>query len=407
MSERIKPRDLTSQEVAEVLSLKRSDINATLLKNYFACFYGEEHSRFQPNDRFVLKKGTLYNSTDITTTIGRYIYNLFALPESYLKENGYLNETLNKDTLESLEAKMGSMILNDTMTTKDYASIYMDHTEWLAMNCAYYITPSLNKKNILPIPKVIDKKNELFDKYKKDLDSGDINTTNKVEAELLSLAKDEVKKIDDAGFDNFDSGAFSFNNSYKKSSIMIGAIKELEGNKLHIIKSDYTDGCTPEDYAKTSLLTVVGGYSRGVATQDYGYESKKFNNALQNVVVEHTPENLDCGTDKYLEVTIDPKLKNMFLYRYIIDNGKIVELTNDNINNYVGKPVKLRSPMCCKGDVLCEHCAGSLFRRIDITNAGLVCFNLTGNLMNLSMKKMHDSTVTMLSPNIEDFITEV
>ena len=97
----------------------------------------------------------------------------------------------------------------------------------------------------------------------------------------------------------------------------------------------------------------------------------------------------------------------MFLYRFVLDGGKLVELTNDNIDKYTGRHIQMRSPMFCKGDILCEHCAGTLFKRIDVKNVGFICFNLTGNLMNLSMKKMHDSSVTVLKANIEDFITEV
>lgn len=406
MSKRIPNRKLKPEEISEILLVKKEDINAELLKNYFACFYGHDEARFQPNDTFLLPKGKLYNSETIETTVGRYLYNLFALPIPFLKKYGFLNEPLTDSTIGKIEKQMGDMILNDEMTTKEYAS-YMDDSEWISMNCAFYIVPSLNNANVIPLKKVIKKRDELFEKYQKEVAAGDINAANKIEAELLSLAKDEIKNIDDAGFDNYDCSSFSFNNSYKKGSIMIGAIKELEGDKLHILKSNYVDGCTSSDYSDTAQLTVIGGYSRGVATQDYGYESKKFNSALQNVVVDYTPENLDCGTDKYLTITIDPKLKSMFLYRFVLDGGKLVELTNDNIDKYTGRPIQMRSPMFCKGDILCEHCAGTLFKRIDVKNVGFICFNLTGNLMNLSMKKMHDSSVTVLKANIEDFITEV
>lgn len=405
MNVRIPTKQLTPEDVKEVLSLKDSDITGTLLKKYFACFYGEKEARFQPNDWFMLPKNTFYNKETIKTTIGRYLYNIFALPEPYLKKYGYLNYPLKASNIGDLETLMGNMILQDEMTTKQYAQ-YMDRTEWISMNCAFYITPSLDNSVVLPLKDVIKKRDDLFTQYKKEIEKGDINIANKIESELLSDAKSELKKMDDPAFDNYETGDFAFGNAYKKGSIMIGAIKDLKSNDLHILKSNYMDGVDKAEYDQTAQLTVIGGYSRGVATQDYGYESKKYNNSLQNVTVEYSDKNLDCGTDKCLEITITPELKSMFLYRFVNDNGKLVELTDENIDKYVGHPIKLRSPMFCKGDTLCQHCAGTLFKRIDISNVGFVCFNLTGNLMNLSMKKMHDSTVTVLTSNIENFITE-
>ena len=115
---------------------------------------------------------------------------------------------------------------------------------------------------------------------------------------------------------------------------------------------------------------------------------------------------VDCGTKHYLSIVIPKDLKSMFLYRFIIDGAKLVELTPENIDKYVDKEVKLRSPMLCKGDTICEHCAGTLFKRMDLKDCGLVASNMTGSLLNLSMKKMHDSTVKINKINIEKYITE-
>lgn len=402
-SKRIPQKEISPSDVSELLSLKDTDVNAKLLKNYFACFYGDKEARFQPNDYFMLERGKFYNSERIKTTVGRYLYNMFALPVPYLKKYGYMNDPLTVDRIEQLEKVLGDMILEDELTTKEYAQ-YMDRSEWISMNCVYYIAPSINNAIVLPKKDILKKRDELFDQYKDDIKKGDLNVANKIEKELMDVAKKDLATDDDPSYDNYKSGNFKFAKSYKKSAIMIGAVKDVNTSQLQILKSNYADGVDKNEYDKTAMLTVIGGYSRGVATEDYGYETKKYNNALQNVVVDF--DQLDCGTDKYLNITINPKLKSMFLYRFVIDGSKIVELTEKNIDNYVGKPIKLRSPMFCKGDKLCMHCAGTLFKRIDITDAGLVCSNLTGNLMNLSMKKMHDSSVTIVKLNLDDFITE-
>jgi hypothetical protein len=202
--------------------------------------------------------------------------------------------------------------------------------------------------------------------------------------------------------------------------IMIGAIENPQTKQLDILKSNYTDGLSTQDYDKAAQLTVIGGYSRGVKTRTYGYETKKYNSALQNEVVEEpdldddessvdmgdTVDNIDCGTTKCLEITIPKELKQMFLYRFVNDHGKLVELTPDVIDQYIGKPVLLRSPMYCKGENICEHCAGTLFKRMQMKNVGLMASNLTGKLLNMSMKSMHDATVKVDNTDIENYIVD-
>ena len=405
MSKRVPARELTHDEIENILKLTRKDITATKLKDLFAIDQGKSRAKFQPNDTFTLSPNKFFNKTQIKTTIGRYIYNMFCIPEPYLKKFGYMNDELVEDMIGDLEKRMGSMILNDELSTKEYAE-FMDNSEWIGMNMCYYIAPSLDNEVVIPIPEVIKRKEELFDQYKTEINKGDINAVNTIEGELLKMAKNKIESLDDPAYDNYKCGIFKFPVAYKKSSIMVGAISDPKDGHLHILKSDYVDGISKDEYDKTAQLTVIGGYSRGVSTQKYGYETKKYNASLQNVSINTEEEQIDCGTKHYLTITIPKNLKSMFLYRYVIDGSKLVELLPENIDNYVDKEVKLRSPMFCKGDTICQHCAGTLFKRMDLKDCGLIVSNMTGNLLNLSMKKMHDSTVKINKINIENFITE-
>ena len=72
----------------------------------------------------------------------------------------------------------------------------------------------------------------------------------------------------------------------------------------------------------------------------------------------------DCGTVKTLTVTI-PKNTDDYGYRYIVENGKLKCLTPDIIGNYIGKEVKMRSPMYCLAkDCICSKCAGENFYKL-------------------------------------------
>ena len=89
---------------------------------------------------------------------------------------------------------------------------------------------------------------------------------------------------------------------------------------------------------------------------------------------------------------ITPELKNDFNYRYIIEGNKLVLIDDSNLDKYVGKTVKMRSPMYCVGKKLCRVCAGTIHEKLEIENIGLTSTKVASTLLNLSMKKFHDTS---------------
>lgn len=397
-----KKRALTGEEVKELLALTRKDITAQLLKDYFAATVGSE-AKFNTFDTFTLPRGILYNQEPIKTTIGRYLINMFCYPEAYLKKYGYVNKTLDKGAIEEIDEQIAEMLLYDEITAEQYCE-HLDNTEWISMNTAYYICPTMDFDIYKPIPEVIKRRDELFIEYNEAIERGDTNASNKIEKELIDLSKKILKEKGNEGYDFFESGNFAFGNNYKKSAIFGSAVRDPYTQKISILKSNYMDGIDKKESVALAGLTVLGGYSRGVQTQKGGYETKKINNATQTVVLDE--KDSDCGTPHFLNITIPAELKSMFVDRYIYENGKLKLLTKDNIKNYIGKKVMMRSPMYCKSEKICNKCAGELFYRLGIKNAGLLTSTFSGSLMNLSMKSFHDASIKYKEINIEDFIKE-
>ena len=80
----------------------------------------------------------------------------------------------------------------------------------------------------------------------------------------------------------------------------------------------------------------------------------------------------------------------------LMENGKLVELTSQNVDKYIGKRVKFRfSSLCESKHGICHACAGNLFNRIGITNVGVSTPQVASKLKNISMKAFHDAQVNL------------
>jgi len=398
-------RELTKEEKAELLKLKRSDITSKFLKDWFAVRPGQSEPRFEGNFTLTLLPGEspFYIKTATKTTIGRYIANLVFIPDKYIKKFGYVNFPLDTGGIGKIQSNLGLMLLDDELTVKEYIE-YLDRGEWLGMNTAFFMLPSMNYKVNKPIDSVIKLRDELFDKYKKEIAEGDSNTADMIEKKVLGAAKEELISSKNPSYDYYASGEFKFANNYKKTSIMGGAVVDLMTNKLVITKGNYMDGISKEEYPIFTGLTVGGGYGRGVATQEGGYETKKLNLSLQSASIDE--EDSDCGTELTANILLTDKNYKMFKERYIVENNRLVLLTGDNIKNYIGKVIHLRSPLYCKNPKYCRKCSGEILTKLDINNAGLLTSTYSGTLMNMSMKKIHDASVKFTKIDFTKFIQE-
>jgi len=392
---------MTIEETKALLALGREDIDMNLLRNFFAIRMGQDEAMFNTFDTFRLPTGRLYNKQQIETTIGRYLWNFFVIPEVFLKKFQYHDMVFDKKNVSILEKRLANMLLNDEINTEDYGK-YLDRAEWITLGITYFISPSMNYDMNVPIPEVMKRKEELFEKYAKEIKDGDPNAVSQIEADLLALSRKLIKEKGNEGYDFFESGAFSFENNYKKTSIMGGVMENPYTGKLDVLKSNYMEGISQEEFPLFANSTIAGGYARGVETQKAGYETKKINNAIQGVTLDDA--GTDCGTKQYLTTTIPKKMQSMFLYRYVLDGGKEVMLTEANMSKFIGKEVKMRSPLYCKSDNICNKCAGELYYKIGIKNAGLLASTMSGSLMNLALKKTHNQTIQFNKINPQEYI---
>jgi predicted alpha/beta superfamily hydrolase len=78
-----------------------------------------------------------------------------------------------------------------------------------------------------------------------------------------------------------------------------------------------------------------------------GYITKKLFTVYQGVSLDKYGS--DCHTKKYRTVTITNKNASAVMNRFILDGNKLIELTAEVMPKYIGKKVKMRSPLYCLG----------------------------------------------------------
>ena len=400
---------LSDKDKAFLLSLKPEDIDFNLLVDLFADKVEKKEingktqivhkpSRIKTYDTFELKKGEYFNDKDIVTNAGLFIYNKLIVEKRLKDVLGYVNETIDKKVLGKIEDKLSKALLNDKITVDDMVD-YLNKTQWLAMKFHPIVTSSFTMNTLKPHKDVIELRDKLLAEHKEKIEQGDVITATKIEQELLKLAKEKLKG--DPGLYLYESGARgSFGNNFKNISVMKGAVYNPTTGQFDIVKSNFMEGIKKEELATYGNAIVTGAYPKAIGTAVSGYFSKQIIAALQAVVMDE--KGSDCDTKGYLTVKINSYNARDFLYRYIIENGKLVLLDDDNIDKYIGKEVKMRSVMYCIGDKICRTCLGLMYEKLGITNVGLTTAKVSSSLLNLSMKKFHDTSSKISKIDIDN-----
>ena len=400
MEKRVSKMITKQEDIDYLLSIKEPDITTSFIMNNFGDF--GNGPRFNPYDLIEVPVGAYggtmangkerKNKNKFTTGVGRLIFNKFFFESDpvLLQFFPYTNDNVTSKTYEKILNQMGYLMLEGKIDTETYKKFCKKSQKM--MPYVSILAPN-HSDNMLTITKRINKKKaQLLKEHKAELDAKDDNSVkvfDQISNELLNYAKDLMK--DDPAMDMFNSGAGgSFGNNFKNMFIMRGAVKDPTPNKgYNMITSNYIDGISKEEYSAIANTLAAGPYARSKKTEVGGYWEKLFMAAFQHI--ELLPEGSDCGTKRYIEMNVNDKNINMIMYSYAIVGNKLVEITSENRDQFIGKKVKLRfSSMCEAKNGICNACAGNLFYRLGIKNVGAATPQIPSKLKLLSMKLFHD-----------------
>ena len=165
-----------------------------------------------------------------------------------------------------------------------------------------------------------------------------------------------------------------------------GMIKETP------IKSSLIDGLNQEEFFNSTYGCRKGLLDVALNTGTSGYLSRKL--LFTGVNLQLSDEFSDCGTTDYLETYVtDIKHARMLIYRfYLNDSNEVIEITKNNINEIVGKWIKLRSPIFCKNEHVCYVCYGNLYKNLHSRFIGVIAAQTLGERSTqLILQTFHNS----------------
>ena len=334
-----------------------------------------------------------------TTTIGLYIINKFLFEP--LEIFGYINKTINKDAWENIESNIAKALVAYDISTEQVRE-FIDKSQYLLGGpLSQLINYSISNDILMLPPEAKKMRKALLKENKEALNNNDNTVSVAVERAVVKKAVEELADKDSPGKSFFDSGAVDPYNNYKTMFVMKGAILDNTGESLtgyKVITSNYNEGITKDDMHKIAESAIRYYYNSGVLTADSGYLTKKYNTVAQQIKIG--PAGSDCKTTEYLKTIIEDR----HLYRYIVENGKNILLTQDNIDKYKGKVCNLRTPIHCHrhDPEYCNICVGERPYRVGNYNLGLSFMIMTGSTMNASLKSKHDVTIKMRNIKIDD-----
>jgi len=343
---------------------------------------------------------------DITTTYGKFILNVFLVIDPFNIDGNnkishlvpYHNES--PLSLKKLKNEYKSLLLKKEIYP-DIVHKFFINLDFLQTYSDIFV-PSLHEDMLTVHPNVIKRRDELFKKYKDKLN--DPETMLKIENELIELDKKYLLEKN-PDFKILLSSK-TFNVHRKLMFLTYGMVPSFgdETPGYNFIKSNLDDGMQIDDMPLIFNECRRGLYSRGVDTALGGAITKDIVRLLQDT--EITEE--DCKTKRYLSYYVTENNKENILYRYILDNnGKSILLTENNIDQYIGKTIKLRSPMTCETkNGLCYKCCDYLWEIKRMKVISTIPVAISSTLMMLSMKSMHGTKVSHYEiENLDEFLS--
>lgn len=358
---------------------------------------------YHVKEKLHVKKGELPGLLkDEETDYGRILYHCIVFVHSFDGKVPFKNAQLNMSAFEDeLASKLDDDVIlvdsngnvdpvpkerADRFYPRELVRYYeaMAYTRGLAMLCV----PAASPKSLTIDPKVLKRRNEIFNDPTIDLNNQAVAAS--VEKELVDM--------DRASFEGDSASGFLINKKdfaviRKKRFISFGSGAGLTpDSKTAYVKSSLNEGVDVSQFKDYNDEMRTGSYKRGVETMFGGELDKWLVRESSNIRV--LPD--DCGSTVGLPTPIDALNKTQWLGFNIVEGRGVTKLTEDNIGTYMGKVVLRRSPAACWAPKP-DYCTVCLGEKLSMNpDAISIAFSQYGHdFMGESMSAMHGKSLSI------------
>ena len=294
----------------------------------------------------------------VTTTFGLFLFNVVLIWEPFKGVVNYINKEFTKPLFEGLFRDI--MVDNPKEgETLPEGKASVDQCLQFSHNC--YFLEGLGSHFIKPggvdaltvSPEVLKLKEELLEKHKHELNDPVVFTS--IVDQLVDL---DFKIVMSGPSRKFFIAKKFIDNSRKRMFLAFGVEPNDTGDGWVALPKSLDEGWDPEhltDYVNTA---VVGAYSRSMATGEGGAQVKETLRLIGRAVVSSSV--MDCGTPATETITILESNKFYWVGGWFVANGKLNQITRENVSTLVGKGTAIRVPQFCKAPPgeYCKICCG-------------------------------------------------
>jgi hypothetical protein len=337
----------------------------------------------QHNSKITLHRGDIDNYTDdvpLETTLGRLLLNYVILVDPFNDIIPYINDIWNSNRIEE------NFIFENLRTGKisvESLKHYSRNVHWLG-HFTELSVPSLTERSLTVDPKIIVRRDELLKEHAVEIAAGDAVVMNQIETELVAMDKASLKGDVSTLF--YDNDSKSYEIHRKMMLITGGMIPKFDGKGYSFIGNSLEEGWEVKNFPVICNEIRRGAFATAIQTAKGGEETKFVIRVFQNTRINCD----DCNSTTYLHVNMTNEMAKRYLYRNILVDGKLVTLSDENINGYIGKVVQMRSPLYCQDPTgYCFTCMGKLFQSIDQEVITMVGVAVSSSFTKSALKSKH------------------
>lgn len=350
---------------------------------------------FTMRAKVALKPGHVENLfEEVITTYGNILFNYIAVIWPFGKKIPFQTGSVTAGKMEGLIVHRLRDNPKDPADRKDeeiYVDEYLKFCDAMFGLSAYtqLCVPACTPKTITAPPGVKELRERLLEENKDRLHDPAVIAA--IDAQLVKYLKDWMKGDPGMGFLIKDK---SFSNVRRKLYLMGGAQTGMDdGNpEVALVKTSLSEGWDPEMFAAMNTESRAGSFSRGALTELGGEATKWLFRASSNMTVTID----DCGSTTGVEITaVKGEESKLIGFSAILDD-KSVMITREDVGNYLGKRLFLRSPMYCKAPKtdFCKVCVGEKLAT-NPTGLSTAIAEYGSVFLTTSMKSMHNSSLVL------------